>query len=321
MAYKIGQSNFIEIIVVTPYAGVTCKPNVVLGKSRWQNPKNRFDINNDGVVTLEDYTALQQWLTDNGEMVLPGNKPDDELYVDVNGNGSAETRDLELLSQYLNDHDAVDRTPEQCFPVIDFRIERDLVSPELYKTVKMVASSKGLSISSFVPFLRNYLNNSIRETTYNASVETKSSIVLVHNDLFVVDEPTVFPLLELSTNSWQNTLNRFDVLGDGIIDSNDLTALSEYLSTYGETELPSVRPAGLPFYDVNGDFIISSDDYDALEGYLATGDGTEVFNRVSTVIRSVNGSSSSCSVSYPILDRIVARIGSSGILPARFVWP
>lgn len=70
----------------------------------WQNPVNRFDVSNDGVVAVTDLAILAGELATNGPGVLPqpagnfGPPP----YLDVNGDLSLTQEDADEVQQVLN---------------------------------------------------------------------------------------------------------------------------------------------------------------------------------------------------------------------------
>jgi hypothetical protein len=64
------------------------------------------------------------------------------------------------------------------------KLERDLFDPNNPpRTIRELALIKGLKPANFVPYLRNFNNGSLTETSYDVVVNTKMSIVLVENEL------------------------------------------------------------------------------------------------------------------------------------------
>jgi Ca2+-binding EF-hand superfamily protein len=317
---NIGQANFIEVIWVNPYSATSCYPNVILGRSHWQNPVNRFDVNDDGVVSIEDYTDLQDWLNNNGEQTLDALKPDAEPYVDINGDGVATNKDLTLLSQFLNDKDAVDRSAETCYNVSDFRLGRDLLDPSLIATVQYAAITKGVTSTNYNAYIRDYNTNTLESINFSASTKTKDSLVFVHKDLLVITEASAMYIISQNTDGWQNPLSQYDINGDGSVDQDDIDDLTDWLATNGAQELPSTRLAEELFVDVDGDGFADSTDLAILQSYI-TANGAQSVPNLQSVVVIGDGTTSACTPSFPVLDRIRARIASSEILPDRFVWP
>lgn len=318
---NIGQPNFIEVISAQPFVGQSCKALIRLGSSHWQNPVNRFDVNNDGVVDISDYTVLQNWLDENGSKTLSALKPDSEPYVDINGDGKADILDLTLLAQFINEGDAVNRDSlEECFPSTDFRLQRDLLDPALVQRVKQAAATKGLvPFINYKAYLRDFLTNELTEVEFETAVKTKDSLVFVHVDLLTVEESRVLPVRSLNTTSWQNPINQYDINADGIIDQDDIDILTDWLDTH-DAFLETTRLAGEPFVDVNGDGFSTTVDLSLLMTFIADNGITEVGQLVTTSVISA-GTTTTCTPTFPVLDRIKVRIRNSEILPARFVWP
>jgi hypothetical protein len=331
MSVNIGQAHFIEIIFVMPITTQSCVPNVRLGGSAWQNPHNHFDVRNDGFVSTEDYQTLQQWLVENGEGPLPPTKPDGEPFVDVNGDGRADGRDLALLSQYINDGDSVDRNPEECFPVSDFRIERDLIDPSTVTTIKQAASKKSLvPFSNFRPYFRDWFTKELEEASFNDLIKTKDSIVLIDTRLLVTQTASSLPVREQATDGWTNPNSIYDVNADGVVDEEDVNILVDRINQEvdagrgNEVILPAIRPAGEPFYDVNGDGVLNASDALLVVNYIneAGTDGPPPVSRlISTVVTSAEQQLGSCTEEFPVIGRIKERLGRSEILPMRFVFP
>lgn len=185
---EIGQPTFVEVIRVDPFEGVTCEAKVILGNSRWQNPNDRFDINGDGVIDEIDYGVLLQWIGQYGQGVLPALKPDADPWVDVNGDGVVDDKDLQQLANYLAG--VRDESDSTCHRVSDFRIERDLLDPAqiidctTVPTVRAAACHKNIiPTASYTPYFN--LCTGLLETTWDAVIKTKDSIIYVHNDLLI----------------------------------------------------------------------------------------------------------------------------------------
>jgi len=207
----IGASTYIEVISVKKLTTQSCIPNVRLGNSSWQNPINRFDVNNDGVVDVLDYTDLQTWIEDNGTGILPSTRDDGELYVDVNGDGYATNRDLELLASYLNDYDPVDRTEPTCFPVSGLSFDRDLIIPSTITTIGQAGLLKNLKRDLYRVFLRDFTSGVLSEVTYGTESLSRDSIVFIAKELFTERSPylssctTDSPIIERVQSILMNT--------------------------------------------------------------------------------------------------------------------
>ncbi len=69
----------------------------------WQNPVNKFDVNNDGFISGIDALLIIDSLITQGPRPLPGTPtvPPD-FYYDVNGDGFLSPQDLLSITQYLN---------------------------------------------------------------------------------------------------------------------------------------------------------------------------------------------------------------------------
>ena len=185
---EIGQPTFVEVIRVDPYEGTTCEAKTILGNSRWQNPTNRFDVNGDGFVDESDYNTLLAWIGQTGPGVLPGLKPESDPWVDVSGDGSVDNDDIQQLYNYLTG--ARDESNPTCHAVSDFRIERDLLDPSQIidcntePTVRAAACHKNIiPTADYTPYFN--LCTGVLETTWDAVVRTKDSIIYIHNDLLV----------------------------------------------------------------------------------------------------------------------------------------
>lgn len=80
--------------------------------------------------------------------------------------------------------------------------------------------------------------------------------------------PTCIQNTRLGSSDWQNPRNRFDVIGDGVVDQSDLNVLLTYHKLLGDAALSKKRPSNMPYLDVNGDGNISSADIRQLSMYL-----------------------------------------------------
>jgi len=189
---ELGQASFVEVIRVDPFVGTTCESKAILGNSRWQNPRNRFAVTGGETATEADYSALLNWIAVHGEGQLPALKPDNDPWVDVNGDGIADAKDLQQLADHLQG--VVDGTDPVCHDVYDFRIERDILDPaQIIKcggtpTVRSAACHKNIiPTANYTPYFNLYTG--ILETTWDAAIKTKDSIIYVHNDLLVPRNP------------------------------------------------------------------------------------------------------------------------------------
>ena len=73
---------------------------------RWQNPANRFDVNNDLRITPLDALLLINDLNQNGNRILPANSGEGESgppFIDVNGDGQFTPLDALLVINALNE--------------------------------------------------------------------------------------------------------------------------------------------------------------------------------------------------------------------------
>lgn len=189
----IGQARFIEAISFKASVGQTCVPNIVVGRSAWQNPYNRFDVNDDGAVDIDDYKALQQWLFANGEISLDPVRPEDSLYLDVNGDGQATYQDLILLSRFINEGTVIDVTPEQCHPFSGFEIHRELIDPRAGLIVRNAAAvARALPSDDFMAYSRDWHTGDLTEISFSDPIETKGSYIFVAKSLFEVASAAVY---------------------------------------------------------------------------------------------------------------------------------
>ncbi len=237
MSNYVGQSAFIEVLKVDVDTTPLYESNIILGKSLWQNPINRFDVNGDGVVDQSDYVALDQYIRMYGAGKLPKARPENELYVDVNGDGYVTTKDLTQLATYLAYHITRDNSDRKPHHVRRLVVHREIVHPLQVNTVKDAASRAGVHpISSYRAFFRDYSTQSFSETSLSAFVRTKDSIVYINKALFDCPEcgphfgapgcdtePCVFKLLRAQlrckvkcmpngTPVWSNNCLRSEIL-------------------------------------------------------------------------------------------------------------
>jgi hypothetical protein len=190
MAILIGLTTYIEVIQVTPLVSSFSTSNVILGVSRWQNPGNRFDVSGDGVIDINDYNAIINYINSNGSGALPKNRPVNAPYVDVNGDGIVNNQDANQLLAYLQSKKLIDTTPTTEYSISDFKIQRDLVNPTGVSTVKDVAAYKGIfPTSDYYIYFRDLSTNEFTETTYATTVASRDSLVFVHKDVIIPVHP------------------------------------------------------------------------------------------------------------------------------------
>jgi len=73
---------------------------VAIAANPWQNPDNRFEVNDDGNVSPVDVLTLINYINRFGAGDLDGTRPANQPYYDVNGDGAATTVDvLQLIGQ------------------------------------------------------------------------------------------------------------------------------------------------------------------------------------------------------------------------------
>jgi len=181
---EIGQSRFVEAILVTPRGGETCIANVSLGTSKWQNPFNRFDVTNSGDVTQNDYDTLVDFIRANGTGRLPPGKLKSQPYVDVSGDGFVTTRDLGQLAEFLNSGKVVDASAESCYSVNSYDIHRDLYDPAVIQTAKDVAIRIGATpTAQFHVFLRDIRTQEMTEIQMSDPIRNKHSVCFISVDL------------------------------------------------------------------------------------------------------------------------------------------
>lgn len=78
---------------------------VTITTNPWQNPTNRFDVNNSGEVSPVDVLLVINYLNANADNLgtpLPVPRPADQPYLDVNGNGFADPGDALQVINYIN---------------------------------------------------------------------------------------------------------------------------------------------------------------------------------------------------------------------------
>lgn len=63
------------------------------------------------------------------------------------------------------------------------KFERDLFDPNPSKTIRKLALLKGIDPLKYTPYIRNYNNGQLTETSYDIVASTKMSIVLVENEI------------------------------------------------------------------------------------------------------------------------------------------
>jgi hypothetical protein len=68
----------------------------------WQNAKDRFDVNGDGVMAPIDVILLINQLNHRGSSVLPQSRTASDMFLDVNGDGSLTPSDVILVINNLN---------------------------------------------------------------------------------------------------------------------------------------------------------------------------------------------------------------------------
>lgn len=186
----ISNAYFIEGISVVARETSTCIPRIRLGSSVWQNPVNRYDVNGDGKISLDDYYTLQSWLDTHGEGELPPIKGDTAPYVDVDGDGQATNNDLILLSRFITKGQHEDFAAEDCYPVSAWTIVRDLIAPKAGMTARDVGVMVNAQPSSdFRFFKRDFRASTLTEVIPTTLALVKDSVVCIHNSLFVPVSP------------------------------------------------------------------------------------------------------------------------------------
>lgn len=82
------------------------------GRHPWQNPVNRFDVDNSSSVLPFDLLKIMNYIQANGEGPLPprpAGKHDD--YVDVNGDDQVTSADVQELKDFLDQHGPMRGSP------------------------------------------------------------------------------------------------------------------------------------------------------------------------------------------------------------------
>jgi hypothetical protein len=187
---KIGLTTYVEVIQVTPSVSRFATSSVILGSSRWQNPGNRFDVLGDGVVDINDYNAIANYISAHGAGPLPKNRPANQPYIDVSGDGIVDSRDISQLLAYLQNKKILDTTVMPEYGITDIKLERDLLDPTTVVTVKDVAAKKNiLPTSEYLVFQRDLSTNDLTEITYSTQVASRDSIVFVNKQVIVPVHP------------------------------------------------------------------------------------------------------------------------------------
>jgi hypothetical protein len=234
---QIGLTTYVEVIQITPLISSFSTSNVILGVSRWQNPGNRFDVLSDGVVDIDDYNAILNYISAHGSGTLPRNKPTSSPYVDVNGDGSVTMQDANQLLAYLQSKKVIDTTATTSYDVSDIKIERDLINPSAVSTVKDVASCKNIfPTNDYLVYSRNLSTNELTEITYSTAVASRSSIVFVNKDVIMPVHPY--------TPGCYNDSCIFNIIKSRISQSEILPI--RFNKVAGATGAISVAGAGLP---------------------------------------------------------------------------
>jgi hypothetical protein len=71
--------------------------------AEWQNPVNRYDVNNDGAVSPIDVLLVINYINSTSDPVLPDVRPIGAPFLDVNGDGNATPEDVLLVINRLNE--------------------------------------------------------------------------------------------------------------------------------------------------------------------------------------------------------------------------
>ena len=85
--------------------------------------------------------------------------------------------------------------------VVDIRLKKDLVDPDLVKSVKNVASIAGVVESKFDAYLYDYRSKEFYDIDYQMAVTTKDSIVFIEKVLITVnprncvDQPSILKVI------------------------------------------------------------------------------------------------------------------------------
>lgn len=62
-------------------------------------------------------------------------------------------------------------------------VQRDLVDPSQFATVRGLAARAGLSISKYTPYMRDFSTNALTQVTYATPVKSKMSVVFINNSI------------------------------------------------------------------------------------------------------------------------------------------
>jgi hypothetical protein len=187
---KIGLTTYVEVIKVTALSSHFNTVNVIVGSSRWQNPGNRFDVMGDGVVNINDYNAIVNYIAANGNGVLPRNKPKNEPYVDVNGDGIVNDQDIAQLLAYLQNKKVIDTTATTQYAINDIKLERDLVDPATVSIIKDVAAKMNIfPLNDYLVYLRDLSTNNLTLKEYTDAVASRDSLVFVNKNTIVATHP------------------------------------------------------------------------------------------------------------------------------------
>jgi len=187
---KIGLTTYVEVIQVTPLVGKFTISTVILGSSKWQNPGNRFDVMGDGVVDINDYNAIANYIATHGSGPLPKNRSANQPYVDVSGDGIVDDRDINQLLAYMQNKKLVDTTQMPEYNITDIKLERDLVDPTTVATAKDVAAQKNIfPTNDYLVFKRDLSTNDLTEIAYSTPIASRDSLVFINKQVIVPVHP------------------------------------------------------------------------------------------------------------------------------------
>jgi hypothetical protein len=83
-----------------------CTATIDRRRSAHTNPKNAFDVNNDGNISPLDVLAIVNFINikqeKDEEPSLSGETPGNPNYLDVNGDSFADALDALLIINYMN---------------------------------------------------------------------------------------------------------------------------------------------------------------------------------------------------------------------------
>ena len=100
--YEIVQPNTglrgSTVVLGTPLSDV----DFSLALSTWQNPTNRFDVNNDGLISALDVLVVINEINRNGARQLEGSLLVPPPYYDVDGNRNLEALDVLIVINFIN---------------------------------------------------------------------------------------------------------------------------------------------------------------------------------------------------------------------------